>query len=633
MSQTIAPNNNVTKHPVNSNNTQVTTVIDPGSMNNDMYAQIEAHVIGNQSKQSNIKPIHPSDLQADRIEHWPTLSQHAGSILPQHMVELYNAVRSTGLPNCLQARIPLKNSLHIGNWEQLLPKDEDGEELLSFLRFGFPMAYQGPGAPQTEVKNHQSAKQYEAHIDDFIQQEKQKGALLGPFTTVPFQKWTHVSPLMTKEKTDPGKRRIITDLSYGESVNKDIVKGTILGAARPHTLPTIDDVARYVSAANGTAYLATIDIQRAYKNFLTDPLDWPLLVISWKDSYYIDQAMPFGARVSSVHMQRIANSIASMLNQQGHNIIVYLDDIIVLGKTQAATQEGYQAALKLLQTLGLPIAEQKLQKPSTYTRWLGIDIDSKNRILIMPQEKITQTITLLTSICKQKSIEKAQLQSLLGRLHHICRCVRPGRLFVSRMLYTLRQMADDRKFTTIGQEMRKDIHWFLTYLPTYNGITLIKPSEPHHQIEADASLKACGAWGMGKYYSVLVPEEMSDAPIAHIEAANVALAVKVFVNNQHAGSTILLNSDNNPTVQVLQSGRGRDPYILAAARDVWFHQAQTDTHIRVEHVPGKQLILADALSRMQGSSTHTQTVNRYVDHYQLKRILLSPRDLLHGYDV
>lgn len=49
--------------------------------------------------------------------------------------------------------------------------------------------------------------------------------------------------------------------------------------------------------------IAVIDIERAYRNYRSDPIDWPLLVISFDGQFYIDLGLPFGARLSSIYVQ------------------------------------------------------------------------------------------------------------------------------------------------------------------------------------------------------------------------------------------------------------------------------------------------------------------------------------------
>ena len=67
---------------------------------------------------------------------------------------------------------------------------------------------------------------------------------------------------MTREKADPTKRRIITDMSYPakQSVNAYIMKNTALGDIREHTLPTVDQFTHELCAYGGNSFTLTMDI-------------------------------------------------------------------------------------------------------------------------------------------------------------------------------------------------------------------------------------------------------------------------------------------------------------------------------------------------------------------------------------
>lgn len=65
--------------------------------------------------------------------------------------------------------------------------------------------------------------------------------------------------------------------------------------------------------------LGTIDIERAYRNIPVCPLDLPLLGIRVDGRVFIDAAMPFGARNSSLNMQLIAQFIVRTLQARGIN--------------------------------------------------------------------------------------------------------------------------------------------------------------------------------------------------------------------------------------------------------------------------------------------------------------------------
>ena len=52
-------------------------------------------------------------------------------------------------------------------------------------------------------------------------------------------------------------------------------------------------------------------------------------------------------------------------------------------------------------------------------------------------------------------------------------------------------------------------------------------------------------------------------------------------------------------VEVLTSGRTKDNILATCARNVWLLSAMFNIFIHIEHIPGKQNVVADLLSRYQ----------------------------------
>ena len=269
---------------------------------------------------------------------------------------IYDTVRSTGLPNCLGARVPLPTSLNVDAWARYIDPASDEADLYDYVRFGFPMGYLGPVTHTTGVPNHSSATRFPQHINDFISTETRAGAIIGPFHDPPFTPWAHVSPLMSRQKGDTDRRRVITDLTFppDKSVNAFIMKNSALGEVREHSLPSVADLVTALRQAGPGAHLFTVDITRAYKNFYSDPLDWPLLCLRWDDQFYLDVSMPFGARASSCFVQRVANFISRILTDEGIRAIMYLVDVVVVAPDEATALAQYDRVRGLLTELGLP---------------------------------------------------------------------------------------------------------------------------------------------------------------------------------------------------------------------------------------------------------------------------------------
>ena len=235
----------------------------------------------------------------------------------------------------------------------------------------------------------------------------------------------------------------------------------------------------------------------------------------------------------------------------------------------------------------------------TQSRW------NETRI---PQGKIDDTINLLHNWQDKTLATRTELQTLLGKLFHIAQCCKPARLFVSRMLDTLRQ-ANYTEPVTLDADFFKDIKWFRSFLPRFNGIHLID-----RRVDVTAQVDSCltgagGIWGKLFYaarFPLFIQEE--GHPICHLEMLNIAVAVKLWSEHWEK-KRVTVYCDNMTSVAVLRTGRGRDPFLLACARDVWLHTAQFDIELEIQHAPGCTLATADALSRSQTTGADKNVIS------------------------
>lgn len=85
--------------------------------------------------------------------------------------------------------------------------------------------------------------------------------------------------------------------------------------------------------------------------------------------------------------------------------------------------------------------------------------------------------------------------------------------------------------------------------------------------------------------------------IAQLEALNLATAVRALLPKIPHHHVIYVNTDNAESQQVLTSGAGHDPILAAWARQIWLIAERCSADIQIHHKPGKNLVLADALSR------------------------------------
>ena len=83
--------------------------------------------------------------------------------------------------------------------------------------------------------------------------------------------------------------------------------------------------------------------------------------------------------------------------------------------------------------LGIPLALEKVEGPSTVLEFLGILLDTMRMEARLPAGKLVRIQTAIQEGLRKKSATKREILSLGGLLQHAAKVVRPGRTFVSRM--------------------------------------------------------------------------------------------------------------------------------------------------------------------------------------------------------
>ena len=92
---------------------------------------------------------------------------------------------------------------------------------------------------------------------------------------------------------------------------------------------------------------------------------------------------------------------------------------------------------------------------------------------------------------KKKTCTKRQLQSLLGLLLYIHKCMKPARAFLNRMLALLKSGHASQKID-LTSYFRHDLRWFGKFLPLYNGVSLYDHRPVDFTLELDACLTGLG---------------------------------------------------------------------------------------------------------------------------------------------
>ena len=447
---------------------------------------------------------------------------------------------------------------------------------------------------------------------DAYLEETPFGAILGPFDVDPIDK-CHFSPFMTREKSASDKRHVIIDLSWPKhaSVNAGVDKDSYLGTDFSLTFPTVDDITDQLKSLGKEALMYKVDISRAFRHIKIDPRDYDLLGLRWRDVMFIDTCLPFGSRHGTQIFTRVSDAVRHITRRKGYDITNYVDDFIGV-VTPDVVRHSFDTLRRELRHLGLDISEKKLVPPSTVAVCLGVEIDSVHSTISIPAEKLTHICRMITEWSTKTSCSKRQLQSLLGNLLYVHKCVRPGRLFLNRMLDLLRANYDANHIK-LTIDFRRDLRWFTKFLTKYNGTSYFDHRPTDGLVDLDACLVGLGGRYQSWVYHLPVVRHYRNLSIVHLGMINILVALRIFPPSWHR-KQVLIRCDNEAVVQVLKSGRTRDPFLATCARNIWFESALADVSLIYTHIRGRDNKVADLLSRWQGAPSQFKALQELVEN-------------------
>lgn len=534
---------------------------------------------------------------------------------------MHRSVALTGEPNYRVARIPVFSALNIAKWRELLQHYPDNV-ICDFLEFGWPIGYMSDTLPIFDLRTHRGALTFPDQVNAYLSKEVQLGRIAGPFDKAPFMQGFVLSPLNTVEKRDSEERRVIVDLSWpsGHSVNDGIPSDSYLGAPLSLRYPTIDDIVDAVVTLGRGCYLYKRDLRKAYRQFPVDPKDYPFLGYTWNKQFYFDTVLTMGLRSAAMACQRSTAAVAWVASQQGRVVFTYLDDFIGVSPAFNA-QTDFQALSDLLSSLGLQESSEKAYPPSPVMICLGVELNTDALTLSVSPGRLCELEQLLEQWIHKRTATKAALQSLVGKLIFISKCVRQSRIFIARILILLRKVLFNHHHVNLTAEFRKDIAWWRRFLRAYNGVSMISTaqwSSPGEVFTTDACLTGCGGLCGDQYFHAAFPSFVvqQTLDINCLELLTIIVALKLW-GLRWSGLRLTVRCDNEVAVTVLNTGRCRNSFLNSCLRELCYLAAIHEFEIRAVHVPGVSNCYADILSRWDSNNlagrteflAHAQHVN------------------------
>ena len=482
----------------------------------------------------------------------------------------------------------------IDEWQVLLQEDEDRDFLLDGIRNGFSIIDEGAVFQESLSKNYVSATHtFFDQADKQITKEIENGHYF--LTDV---KPTIVSAIGAIPKKDSPDVRLIHDCSrpVGIGLNSH-------ATLQKERFQTLDEAVNLIKPGY---FMAKVDLKNAYRSVRIHPSNFQATGLSWKSvkddtvKFMYDTRLPFGARKSPSIFHRITQAVRREMSRRGFSLMVtYLDDFLIIAPSFEECKQAMDELIFLLRKLGFQINWSKVLDPSTKVVFLGINIDSINGSLELPEEKVSDLKCCLSKFIGRRRASKLQLQTLAGKLNWACQAVRGGRTFLRRILDDLTYLQRGNHKKQLSREFHKDIQWWLRFLSYFNGTVLFLNPAPL-DLFVYASTKGSGAcFGYDWFYTNWVCDwpEAAQLHINHKETLSVLIAARRWAP-LWSNSVVAVYTDNITTRAAINKATSKNKMVMAAIRELFWLSVTYNFQLKASYIPGKLNILADAVSRL-----------------------------------
>ena len=529
---------------------------------------------------------------------------------------------------------PLTENLH--RWVQVVKEDSKATEVLEHIAYGAQVTLSTNVLP-FEGKNYVPVEDTQWILDD-LQEELESGR----FAPALPSSFAYFAPIGVVNRNLDGKikKRKVHNYSAplnGESFNDacEIDKkkfATVREAAsllRPKSyLAKIDlhKAFRYVGMSlDSFAHLGCKieDIVQAAKHLenadsgdrhaARNSFEWTQSRLCLQDT-----RMPMGMKCSPGIFHELTSIIARRLRAEGITVVVYLDDFLIIGRTEADCAQGFNLLFDLVRWLGFDISPSKVEPPTTALTFLGVDFNTNadedgSVTLALSKHKIQRLLEDCTTLTRSKASLK-EVESVLGRMNFAAQVIPFATAYMAGGFAAIAhaRKQNSRSIKACGLFL-EDLHWWIATIPVLNGTQRLMQ---RRQVVRDFwATDACTGGGIGAFFDgrllahtwaevetwndPLAPKR--DTPswdINYMELYAVDIAIQKWAGCLR-GCSVIARTDNSSVHSWLKKlkVKTRNPAVSKLLQRICRRLAEFDLHVIPEWLDTKANILADALSR------------------------------------
>lgn len=482
--------------------------------------------------------------------------------------------------------------------------------MLTGISEGFDTGIKFSSLSSYQCKNNLSARRDPEKTQELIENELQKGYLIGPFSESPFDLY-RINPLSLAERKYSQKKRLVVDMSAPHD-NPDVPSINSLISKEEFKLSyvKIDEAIGIIQKLGRGSWLCKTDLVDAFKNLPVRPDIIPFQGIAWDQNIYFWTRLVFGCRSSPYLFNMLSKAIVWIAhnNYSIKFILHLLDDFLTIDPPDFEATRTMALIKMILKKLHVDWAPHKTFGPANALEYLGVILDTLAMECRLPEDKLSRVTAMVQEFLLKNKCTQLQLLSLIGHLVFAARVIPAGRSFLSRLFkaaYSVKRLHHRIK---LSSEAKADLEMWAKFLAGWNGISLFldlqKTSAPDMQLYTDAASTIgyggffrthwfCDAWPDN------LPKTLENSVSISFQELYPIVVAAILWGESWSRKRVQFHCDNQGTVYILNKGRSKSPDIMKLMRKLTIVAATHSFAYEAKYIEGCRNNVADALSRFQ----------------------------------
>ena len=276
---------------------------------------------------------------------------------------------------------------------------------------GFDTAINNLPSTSWICKNNLSAIKEPTITDDLLQKEVEKGYVIGPFQTPPFDVY-RINPISLAQKKYSNKHRLVVDLSAphndpdNPSLNDLINKEDF-----SLTYTKLEEAINIIQKLGPKTWLCKTDLVDDFKVIPVHSKIWPYQGIRWKGKYYLYTRLVFGCRSSPKIFDFLSRAIVwiAKSNYGIQKILHLLDDFLTLDDPGYNAFRTMAVLTLILNKLQIGYSLSKTIGPVHELEYLGLILDTINMQCMLPLDKLDRITAMVGSFMRRSTCTKREM--------------------------------------------------------------------------------------------------------------------------------------------------------------------------------------------------------------------------------